>query len=173
MTSDELMRQPYAVHVGVDDDLLAGFVADARSADVSVINLDLSGVSDRAALAAYLSEAFMFPHEARGLDAAIDLISDLEWFGSAGGYLVVVDGLDRAPNAVEPFASILPNIVDRWRSQARPFIVAIRASCDRLTSALATANRRMEEAGSLPWAQPGTGVVDVILHNEEELGLQE
>jgi hypothetical protein len=137
---------------------------------MSVIRLDLAGLADDAALADYLATAFMFPHETRGLDAAVDLISDLEWFGNSNGYLVVVDGLDRAPKVVEPFASILPNIVDRWRSQAVPFIVAILMTSERLTSALAAANRRMDEAGRLPWAQPGTGGVDVVVHKGSAAG---
>jgi hypothetical protein len=62
----------------------------------------------------------------RGLDAAVDLISDLDWFSNSNGYLVVIGGLDRAPALVEPVAGILPNIGDRWRTQAAPFIVAIR-----------------------------------------------
>ena len=52
-----------------------------------------------------------------GLDAAVDLISDLEWFGNSRGYLVVVEGLDRAGGVIAVFASLLPNIVDRWRAR--------------------------------------------------------
>ena len=151
----DFTRNPYAIHVGADGDLLARFEAQARAADMSVIRLDLTAVSSRANLAEYLSEAFMFPHETRGLDAAVDLISDLEWW-----------------DTVEPFASILPNIIDRWRSQGQPFIVVIRGTPDLLSSALATANRKMDEAGSSPWAQPGTGAVEVVVHNKDEFGHQ-
>jgi hypothetical protein len=166
-----LAGEPYAIHVGVDDELLARFDGNAHAAGMSVIRVDLSGVSDRATLADHLAEAFMIPHETRGLDAAVDLISDLEWFGNSSGYLVVVDGLDRATGTAEAFASLLPNIVDRWRSQALPFIVAICGSSDLLTSTLAAANHAMDEAGSLPWAQPGTGAVEVVVHDSHPPGV--
>lgn len=164
-----LSEQPYAIHVGVSDDLLTRFETDARSAAMSVIALDLSEAFDSATLADYLSKVFMFPHETRGLDAAVDLISDLEWFGNTSGYLIVVNGLDRTGDeVVESFAGILPNIVDRWRSQGQAFIVAIRGSCERLTSTLAVANRQIEQAGSLPWAQPGTRAVEVVLDDDQQ-----
>jgi hypothetical protein len=151
--------------VGATDSLLARLEDGARTAEMSVIRLDLAGLTDDVALSDYLATAFMFPHETRGLDAAIDLISDLEWFANPNGYLVLVDGLDRAPNVVQSFAGVLPNIVDRRRSQAVPFILVILMNSERLTTALAAENRLMDEAGRLPWAQPGTGGVDVVVHN--------
>jgi hypothetical protein len=157
--------ESHVIHVGATEGLVALLQNDARTAGMSVIRLDLAGLTDAAALAEYLATAFMFPHETRGLDAAVDLISDLEWFGNSDGYLVVVDGVDRAPNVVEPFASILPNIVDRWRTQGVPFILAILMNSEQLTSALAAANLRMDEAGRVPWAQPGTGGVEVVVHS--------
>jgi hypothetical protein len=157
--------ESHVIHVGATESLVARLENDARTAGMSVIRLDLAYLSDVAALAEYLAIAFMFPHETRGLDAAVDLISDLEWFGNSHGYLVVVGGLDRAPNVVEPFAGMLPNIVDWWRSQGVPFILAILMNSEQVTSALAAANRRMDEAGRLPWAQPGTGGVDVVVHD--------
>lgn len=157
-----LFEQSFAIHVGVTGDLLGTLETDARRTGMSVIRLDLSGVSDSASLADYLSKTFMFPYETRGLDAAVDLISDLDWFGSTAGYFIGVEGVDCTTSYVESFAGILPNIVDRWRSRGQPFVVAICGRCERLISALAVANRRMEEAGSLPWAQPGTGAVEVV-----------
>ena len=76
----------------------------------------------------------------------------------------VARGLAGSSVVADAFVSLLPNIVDRWRSQAVPFVVAIDGSGERLRAALLAANREMERAGSLPWAQPGTGAVDVILH---------
>jgi hypothetical protein len=61
-------------------------------------------------------------------------------------------------------AGMLPDIVDRWRTQGVPFALAILMHSEQLTSALAAANRFMDEAGRLPWAQPGTGSVDVVVH---------
>jgi hypothetical protein len=47
---------------------------------VSVVELDLAGIPDDEALADYLAATFEFPYPTKGLDAAIDLISDLEWW---------------------------------------------------------------------------------------------
>ena len=166
MSTADIARQ-FVIHLGVDDELLAQFEDDARSRGMSVIGLDLTGLLDRPTLVDYLARTFMFPHEARGLDAAVDLISDLGWFGNASGYLVAARGL-AAPSAVsDSFVSILPNIVDRWRSQAVPFVVTIDGKGDQLQSALLAANRELERAEKLPWAEPGTGAVDVVIHGGE------
>ncbi|MEQ4207935.1 hypothetical protein [Actinopolymorpha sp. B9G3] len=161
------IAQPFTIHLGVNDALQARFEEQAHSRGMSLIRLDLAGLSDLASLVDYLSKAFMFPHEVAGLDAATDLISDLEWFGSASGYLVAARGLAESSVVAESFVSILPNVVDRWRSQAVPFVVTIDAKGDQLQRALLAANREMERAGRLPWAQPGTGPVDVIDHTVE------
>jgi hypothetical protein len=135
---------------------------------MSVFELDLQGLPDRSALVDYLAKTFMFPHEIGGLDAAVDLISDLEWFGNVRGYLVVVRGVAGASAVGESFVSILPNIVDRWRSQRVPFVVAIDSQDERLQGILSAANREMERAGQLPWAQPGTGPAEVVVHGVDE-----
>lgn len=160
----DTIGEPFAIHLGVDACLLARFKADARSRGMSVIELDLAGVSDTATLSNYLASAFMFPHETTGLDAAIDLISDLEWFGNARGYVILARGLRDSSPIADSFSSLLPNIVDRWRSQAVPFVIVIEGRGDRLEAALVAANDAMARAGRLPWAQPGTGAVDVIVH---------
>lgn len=165
-----LAEHRFAIHVGLTDHVLETVETECRAAGMSVIRLDLAGLSGATALAEYLATAFMFPHATRGLDAAVDLMSDLDWIGNSNGFLVVVDGLDDAPNIVEPLAGILPNIVDRWRSQAVPFVIAILTMSYELTSALAAANRAMDNAGRLPWAQPGTGSVDVIAHKTLRAG---
>jgi hypothetical protein len=131
---------------------------------LSVFSLDLTGLSDQSTLVDYLAEVFMFPHEAMGLDAEVDLISGLEWFGNADGYLIVVRGLADSLPVADSFVSILPSIVERWRSQAVPFVVVLDGKSERLQSAIFTANRAMGDAGRLPWAQPGTGAVNVVVH---------
>lgn len=164
----DAIRKPSSIHLGVDLPLRARFKTDARSRGMSVIELELDEISDVAALCNYLAAAFMFPHETTGLDAAIDLISDLEWFGSAGGYMVLARGLRDSSPIAGAFVSILPNIIDRWRGQAVPFVVAIDGRGLGLEAALRAANDAMERAGRLPWAQPGTCAVDVIVHSADE-----
>lgn len=158
----------FAIHLGMDAAQLGRLQDDARSQGMSVIELDFEGIPDRSGLIDYLAKAFMFPHEIGGLDAAVDLISDLEWFGNPRGYLVTVRGLVGSRAVGESFVSILPNVVDRWRSQRVPFVVATDGQDKRLQSALLAANSEMERAGTLPWAQPGTGPAEVVLHGRTE-----
>lgn len=167
MRTEDIARS-FVIHLGMNRDQLARLQGDARSRGMTVIELDLQGIPDRSALVDYLAKTFMFPHEVAGLDAAVDLISDLEWFGNARGYLVTVRGLVGTAAVGESFVSILPNVVDRWRSQQVPFVVAIEGQDDRLHSALLAANRDMERAGKLPWAQPGTGPAEVVLYERSQ-----
>jgi S-ribosylhomocysteine lyase LuxS involved in autoinducer biosynthesis len=137
---------------------------------MGVFRLELTGVPDRHSLVHYLARQFMFPHEVVGVDAAVDLMSDLEWFGNSNGYLVVAHGLTDGSEVANAFVSMLPNVVDRWRSQAVPFVVAIDSLGSQLQAALDAANQEMARAGQLPWAQPGTGSVDVIVHGGKGSG---
>ena len=157
----------FAIHLGVSNDLLGRFKNDANLHGRMVLELDISGLSDRLALTEYLAEEFMYPYRAVGLDAAIDLISDLEWFGNPHGYLVAVTGATDSSLVTADFASLLPAIVDRWRTQDIPFVIAIEEKGVQLQAALRDANDEIEKAGRLQWAQPGTGPVDVIIHATE------
>jgi hypothetical protein len=165
------LSQPFVIRLGLGGAMLARMEGDARARGMSVFRLELTGVPNRESLIEYLGRQFMFPHDVVGLDAAVDLMSDLEWFGNSKGYLVVAHGLTDDSEVGEAFVSMLPNVIDRWRSQAVPFVVAIDSKGSRLQMALAAANQQMARAGQLPWAQPGTGSVDVIVHSVEEPGL--
>lgn len=160
----------FSIHIGLHEDDLASLEGRARTRGMTVIHLDLEDIADRDSLLSYLGREFLFPSEARGLDAAIDSMSDLEWFDNSNGYLVTVRGLDDASLIAEPFLSILPNVVDRWRSQAVHFIVVLTSDGGRLRGALDAANRDMARSGALPWAQPGTGAVDIVIHRDHRLG---
>jgi hypothetical protein len=158
--------------VSEDSAIVRELERDARESGASVIRVDLAGVRDRDALAEQLAQAFLFPHEPRGLDAAIDLISDLEWFGSSQGYLVVVETADSAEQVIADAAGILPPIIDRWRAQGKLFALVLVVGAHRQValSALARANMQLAASGELPWAQPGTGAVIVVDHSVAERG---
>lgn len=159
------IERTFMIHLGMGDRQLARLAEDARSRGMTVFELDFNGLlGDRSALVDYLAKAFKFPHDVHGLDAAADLISDLEWIGNTRGYLVVARAVAGAKAVGESFVSMLPNIVDRWRSQGVPFVVAIDAQDERIQAALSSANLDMEQAGQLPWAQPGTGPAEVAFH---------
>ncbi|MGO4249511.1 hypothetical protein AB4Y87_20035 [Paenarthrobacter sp. RAF54_2] len=170
MKIDEISKQ-YAVHLGVTESLLDQLKADARSHRMMVFELDFSGLSDVTALCQYLESKFMYPYRTAGLDAAIDLISDLEWFGNTHGYLVTVRGATDASPVAGAFGSLLPGILDRWRTQEVPFVITIEEKGYRLKAAVADANEVLEDAGRLPWSQPGTGPVDVVVHPANQDGM--
>ena len=154
----------FVIHLGVEAVLLDRLRFTARARGMTVIELDMTRAADAISLSTYLARAFRFPHKVVGLDAAIDLISDLEWFGNDKGYLVVARGLPDSSPIAEMFASLLPNIVDRWRSQGVPFLGAIDGAGPRLVGAMRAANDELERASRLPWAQPGVGPVEFVLH---------
>jgi hypothetical protein len=152
------------VHVGVPKVYADEIRRNTREAGISVIDLGLEGVTSTAGLCQRLSEVFMYPHETRGLDAAIDLISDLEWFGSERGYLVLISGLDGVPPEVAgDLGGIWPNILNRWRAGRTTFLViALEAGAQpTFEDQVHLGNAQMDAAGSLPWARPGTGRIDI------------
>lgn len=157
------IEQVFTIHLGVNDDQFARLEADARSRGMSVFDLDLSPIANREALCDYLADIFAYPHKTRGLDAAVDLIGDLEWFGNDRGHLIIARGLTKSTVA-DSFVSILPSIVDRWRSQSIPFIVAIDGKDEHLQSELSVSNSKLDRFGRHPWVHPGTGAVDVVIH---------
>ena len=160
--------RPHCIHLGLDDRGLARSQDDARSRGMSVLHVSLTDVHGTPALVERLADALMFPVEVTGLDAVVSLMSDLDWFGNEKGYLVVARGLAEGADATDAFVSILPNVVDRWRSRATDFVVVLDSSAGRLQRTLAAANLAMRRAGELPWAQPGTGPVDVVVHRDEQ-----
>lgn len=169
MNANMWAANPFAIHVGVNSARNQLLEEEARYAGASVLELKLAGVRDRHDLCERLAQTFMFPHECAGLDAALDLISDLEWFGNDDGYLLVVDA-EGAPDAViTDLTGVLPAIVDRWRSQRQPFVVALTNAGNRviLYRLLEHANAALDSAGHLPWAQPGTGTVPIVVHEPE------
>lgn len=92
--------------------------------------LRLGEVADVGELTQVVSTGMMFPHEASGLDAVLDLMSDLDWFGSDAGYVVELHELDqlveRVPDLLARFVALLPNLCDRWRSRDIPSRVILR-----------------------------------------------
>lgn len=162
----------FVIHVGATHALGRRLEREARAAGGSIFHLALQGLRDRRGLCDRLAETFMFPYASAGLDGAIDLISDLEWFGNVSGYLVLVDNDGAADSVVADIAGILPAIVDRWRTQGVGFVVVMLGESNQphLRRVLDKANSELDEAGALPWAQPGTGRVTIEVHVAEVSG---
>jgi hypothetical protein len=156
---------PYVVHL-TDASGATDLERRARDHGASVFHLPLRDAQDRRSLGDLLARAFLFPHAAVGIDAAVDLISDLEWLANAQGYLVVSDLSEALPQVVTSWAEVLPAIIDRWRSQGTPFSAVLVGgdSMEVAVAALSRANHQLERAGRLAWAQPGTGPIEIIDH---------
>jgi hypothetical protein len=158
---------PHAIRV-VPDVATAGILAREAETDGAVqLTLDVAKVSDDLALEGSLSTLFQFPHRTVGFDAAIDLMSDLAWMPSENGYVFRVIGLDDGPPEVaHTLVSLLPSVIDRWRTQNVAFVAILVAtvSAPAVLAAVAESNDFLARAGALPWVQTGTGPVPVITH---------
>ncbi len=144
-----------AIHVAVSPAEVAGLEGTFRARSCSVIHVELDGVRLRRELCDRLSETFLFPYATGSLDAAIDLLSDLSWIGNECGYLVVVEGADRASATVlADLMAILPFVADRWRSQQTTFVVLLVGAARRelCLAELRRANEELVRFAELPWA---------------------
>lgn len=164
------------IHVGLTDVESHHLADHYRAAGCSVICLDLDGVTSIEELVDRISAAFLFPYRVSGLDAALDLMSDLEWFGNDVGYVVVLDGLGSIQGRVSGrLLKILPAVADRWRSQRRTFQVLVLddgTSPEDTLAGLSAGNQLLAEAARHEWASD-TGPVPVIEHSRPWLPEQE
>lgn len=153
MASFEVLPPQAIVLIGVDAPDVASTLTDQMRFRVS-----LDHVSDVDGLFQAVAMELVFPHDAWGLDALLDLMSDSDWFGSEAGYVVEFDGLDqlhrRNPELLARFVSLFPNLCDRWRSSGIPFRLVLRcqpATRGAVREAIDTANAEIEKAALLPW----------------------
>jgi len=156
---------PQSVIVQANDEDRMDFIRGARQSRARTFDIDLAGLRDDLELEQLLITTFRFPHPTKGLDAAIDLMSDLEWLPSKEGYLVVFRGLDHcAVQVADTLASILPPIVERFRTGQCVFVAVLitKSSRNTVRAALERANGRLDEFASLPWTVNATGSVPVI-----------
>ena len=75
-------EEPYAIHV---DSSAPALATQAREAGGVVIPLMLDGLRTEAELCDRIAESFAFPYPSRGLDGAMDFMSDLEWLEEGAG----------------------------------------------------------------------------------------
>lgn len=123
-----------------------------------VFRIDLGDARDTESVIRVVARELIFPHEATGFDALLDLMSDLDWFGAHAGYVVHLDGLDhlrrRDSELLARLVALLPNLCDRWRSRGVPFRLVLRgspATRAAVREVLDVANAWMEEAAKRPW----------------------
>lgn len=158
------LTEPFIIHLGVDEASIDRAQSEARSRGISVFSLDLTSIQDSDSLVDYMAREFRFPHEVTSVDAVLDLVSDLDWFGNDNGYLMIIHGMSKYLEISKDFVTVLPGIVDRWRSGTTPFIVIIDDKNPELQMALAIANQKLDKFGKLPRTRSDTGSVDVFVH---------
>jgi hypothetical protein len=136
----------------------AAAAAEASLSNRAVIRPEFSEVRTLHELVSQLSAAFEFPHHASGLDAALDLMSDLDWMHNDSGYLLVTTGLSelrsRAPEVATAFVHLLPFLCERWRDRDVAFAVLLVDGRESLTwarSVLDDANGSILRARRRPW----------------------
>lgn len=87
-------------------------------------------------LVAEIGREFLVPHEVRGLDALLSVLSDLDWLANEAGYLLVLNGAAdlrcESEDLFRKFVRILPHLCDRWRTRSAPFQIVVRT--DRATA---------------------------------------
>lgn len=157
--------EPYVVYAGLTAVAAEHLAGRTAAAGGQVFRLDLTGVRDTTELCERYGATFAFPFPFRGLAAVVSLVSDLEWLGPRDSRLLLIEGLDDAdPEIVFDAAAVLPNIVDRWRTQEQPFVAALvgTRSADVALSALAEENAALVRHAARPHAIPDTGPVTVV-----------
>lgn len=108
----------------------------ALEAGRSVFDVNAGTARSADDLVAEISREFLVPHEVRGLDALLSVLSDLDWLANEAGYLLVLSGAtDLRRDSEDLFRKlvrILPHLCDRWRTRSVPFQIVVRS--DRATA---------------------------------------
>ncbi|MBL8470622.1 MAG: barstar family protein [Rhodocyclaceae bacterium] len=108
---------------------------------ITIINVDLRAVTDKAGLMAAMASAFSLPDWfGHNWDALADCLADLSW-KEADGYAVFLHGAakarERMPDDLDEAVSVLRGAVEHWRSEGLPFWVLFDAPLPDLISLFA------------------------------------
>ena len=103
----------------------AALTAVANSKGYGVYRIDLSGITDKAALMDRLQDALQFPEWfGRNWDALEDCLTDMSWRGEVGHVLLLDGAADLRRHQKALFATlvdVLKSAADYWRGEERPF----------------------------------------------------
>ena len=152
--------ESFAIHVGVPRAEVRRSIARAEARRFHVFRLEVEDMQSNDELDVYLSQTFHYPWRTRGLNAAVDMLSDLDWLGPANGYLFVSAGFGSDEIATS-LGWVVPSVVDRWRSGEAPCVFIFESRSDAFEKEAAQTNAHLEEASHLPWVAPGTGPVPI------------
>ena len=95
-----------------------------------VVQVDLTGVADKAGALARFGEGGSFPDWfAPNWDALDDVLGDLSWLGPADGYLTILSGWDgfaeADPADAEVIEAILTDAGTAWADRGTPFVAVV------------------------------------------------
>ncbi len=124
----------WSIYIGVAGERMKECADWGRSRGMRVFQLKFDGIKTQERLEHYLMDQFEYPYPAKGLDAAADLMSDLEWIGSDAGYLFIATGVHGGILAVRLYVSLLPQIADRFRSGGVPFLATVDGNDESVVS---------------------------------------
>ncbi len=103
----------------------AALTAVANSKGYGVYRIDLSGITDKAALMDRLQDALQFPEWfGRNWDALEDCLTDMSWRDEVGHVLLFDGGADlrrRQKALFDTLVDVLKSAADYWRGAERPF----------------------------------------------------
>jgi hypothetical protein len=119
----------WAVVITSPDQWEAGLRGRIAPDSASVTVVKVGHADSRDELVSTIASAFDVPHEIRGLDAILSVLSDLEWHPLPSGFVFVLRDLDglheKQPRLFRDLIKILPPLVDRWRTRGVPFQVVL------------------------------------------------
>lgn len=145
----------------------------ARSAGQSIFEVDVGAVKTQDELVRLFALEFLVPHEIRGLDAVLSVLSDLGWLANDLGYLLVLEGgadlVACNRDLFEKLVQVLLLLCDRWRDRETPFHVLVET--DRATVDLVkTVGREMyEKSRASKWI---TDSIEVPICDVDRAGAQ-
>lgn len=107
----------------------AACVRIAPTLQLRLIELDLTGCADKAALLQRIAKAYRFPEWfGHNWDALADALDDLSWL-PAEGYLTVVQGIGALPSLISDSTTTLLEIFGEtasdWTADGIPFWILI------------------------------------------------
>ncbi len=151
----------FAIYVGASEEAVARAIPRAAAAGFHTVRLRFDDLESVDELDVYLAHTFQYPWKTRGLNAAVDMISDLGWLAPARGYLFLASGCGSSEVA-KALGWVVPSIIDRWRSRGRWCVFALEGRSAVFEAEAVAASAELEAASHLPWVAPGTGPVPLI-----------
>ncbi|MGC4110879.1 MAG: hypothetical protein QM747_10740 [Nocardioides sp.] len=146
---------PHTIHVNEDP---AGAITRARREGALFFHWPLEGIRNMRELGESAEVLFQVPYRSPSIDGLLDYASDLEWFESPHGVLIVLDAARARAKVALLAASTLPTLGDRWRAQGKPFEAYVTGVADvpAMLDELELRNAHLDEFGRTSRAQPDT-----------------